>query len=41
MKLNISPGTVDVHRRNLMRKLEVHNVVELTKYAMRTGLISP
>ena len=41
VKLNISPGTVDVHRRNLMRKLEVHNVVELTKYAMRTGLISP
>lgn len=41
IKLNISPGTVDVHRRNLMRKLEVHNVVELTKYAMRTGLILP
>lgn len=41
VKLNISPGTVDVHRRNLMRKLEVHNVVELTKYAMRTGLILP
>lgn len=41
VKLNISPGTVDVHRRNLMRKLEVHNVVELTKYAMRTGLIHP
>ena len=41
VKLSISPGTVDVHRRNLMRKLEVHNVVELTKYAMRTGLIQP
>ena len=40
-KLNISPGTVDVHRRNLMKKLEVHNVVELTKHAIRIGLILP
>jgi two-component system NarL family response regulator len=40
-ELHISPNTVDVHRRNLMRKLEVHNVVELTKYAIRTGLVLP
>ena len=40
-KLNISPGTVDVHRRNIMKKLEVHNVVELTKHAIRIGLILP
>ncbi len=40
-ELNISPSTVDVHRRNLMRKLELHNVVELTKFAIRTGLIVP
>lgn len=40
-ELHISPSTVDVHRRNLMRKLEVHNVVDLTKYAIRTGLVSP
>ena len=40
-KLNISAGTVDVHRRNLMKKLEVHNVVELTKHAIRIGLILP
>ena len=39
--LNISPGTVDVHRRNLMRKLEIHSIVELTKYAIRTGLVLP
>lgn len=39
-ELHISPNTVDVHRRNLMRKLELHNVVDLTKYALRTGLIS-
>lgn len=40
-ELHISPSTVDVHRRNLMRKLKLHNVVDLTKYAIRTGLISP
>jgi two-component system NarL family response regulator len=38
-ELHISPSTVDVHRRNLMRKLELHNVVDLTKYAIRTGLV--
>lgn len=38
-QLNISPNTVDVHRRNLMRKLELHSVVELARYAIRTGLI--
>ncbi len=38
-ELHIAPSTVDVHRRNLMRKLDLHNVVELTRYAMRTGLV--
>jgi len=38
-QINISAGTVNVHRRNLMNKLGVHNVVELTRYAIRTGLI--
>ncbi len=37
--LFISPRTVEVHRRNIMQKLELHNVVELTKYAIQTGLI--
>lgn len=36
--LHIAPGTVDVHRRNIMHKLELHNVAELTKYAVRVGL---
>lgn len=40
-ELHISPSTVDVHRRNLMRKLDLHNVVDLTKYAIRIGLIFP
>jgi two-component system NarL family response regulator len=40
-ELNISPATVDVHRRNLMRKLGLHNAVDLTKYAIRNGLVLP
>lgn len=40
-ELHIAPGTVDVHRRNLMRKLGLHSVVDLTKYAIRTGLVLP
>lgn len=37
-RLNISLSTVEVHRRNIMRKLQLHNVVELTKYALRNGI---
>lgn len=37
-ELHISPSTVDVHRRNIMEKLDLHSVAELTKYAVRTGL---
>lgn len=37
-QLYIATGTVEVHRRNIMRKLELHSVAELTKYAIRNGL---
>jgi len=37
--LHIATSTVDVHRRNIMRKLDLHNVAELTKYAIRNGLV--
>jgi two-component system NarL family response regulator len=37
--LHIAPSTVDVHRRNIMNKLEIRTIAELTKYAIRTGLI--
>lgn len=40
-ELHIAASTVDVHRRNLMRKLNLHNVVELTRYAIRNGLVLP
>lgn len=39
-KLGISPATVDVHRRNIKRKLMVHTTAELTRYAVREGLIT-
>ncbi|MES2946943.1 MAG: response regulator transcription factor [Pseudomonadota bacterium] len=38
--LHIASSTVDVHRRNLMRKLGLHTVAELTKYAIRVGLVA-
>lgn len=38
LDLHIAPSTVDVHRRNIMEKLDLHSVAELTKYAIRTGL---
>jgi len=38
-ELHIATSTVDVHRRNIMNKLEIHSVAELTRYAMRTGLV--
>ncbi|HMN93914.1 MAG TPA: response regulator transcription factor [Hydrogenophaga sp.] len=39
--LHIAPSTAETHRRNLMRKLDLHNVAELTKYAIREGLVNP
>jgi DNA-binding NarL/FixJ family response regulator len=38
--LFISPKTVESHRANIMEKLDIHNLPELTKYAIRTGLTS-
>ena len=38
-ELTISVKTVDRHRENIMRKLNLHNRVDLVKYAIRKGLI--
>ena len=38
VKLSISVGTVEAHRRNIMTKLDLHTVAQLTKYAVRQGL---
>jgi len=39
-KLFISIKTVQAHRANLMEKLDLHDAVELTKFAIKTGLVS-
>ena len=39
-QLHISVSTVEVHRRNIMRKLGLHTIAELTKYAIREGITS-
>lgn len=36
---NLSFHTVITHRKNIFRKLEVNNVHEATKYAMRAGIV--
>lgn len=38
---NLSYHTIVTHRKNIFRKLEINSVYELTKYAMRIGLIDP
>jgi DNA-binding NarL/FixJ family response regulator len=37
-KLGISAKTVDNHRTNLMRKLDIHDVASLTRHALEHGL---
>jgi DNA-binding NarL/FixJ family response regulator len=37
--LCVSKKTVESHRANIMRKLDLHDVTELVKYALRKGLI--
>jgi len=36
--LSVSARTIDTHRQNIMDKLGIHSVAELTKYAIREGL---
>ncbi len=39
-RMKIKVGTVEAHRRNIARKLDLHTVADLTKYALREGLTS-
>ncbi len=39
-KLCLSPKTVETHRRNIMEKLDIDNLVDLIRYAIREGVIS-
>lgn len=37
---DVSIKTIEVHRTNIMKKLDLHSIAELTKYALREGLTS-
>ena len=39
VKLFISPRTVDTHRTNIMRKLDLHNVAEMVRFAFQNKLV--
>jgi DNA-binding NarL/FixJ family response regulator len=39
-RLHVSPKTVATHRENVLHKLQLHGVAELTRYALREGLSS-
>ena len=39
-EFDISIKTVEVHRQNIMKKLNLYSIAELTKYAVREGLTS-
>jgi len=39
-QLHVSVATIEVHRRNIMRKLGLRTVAELTKHAIREGIVS-
>jgi DNA-binding NarL/FixJ family response regulator len=40
-RLHISAKTVEVHRLNLMAKLKIDSIAQLTKYAIQEGLTQP
>jgi DNA-binding CsgD family transcriptional regulator len=37
--LTISVKTADTHRANIMRKLDLHSVTELVRYAVRNQIV--
>lgn len=39
-ELGVSPKTVEKHRSNMMRKLQLHNAAAITMFAIRNGMTS-
>lgn len=40
-RLRISVKTVETHRGELMKRLGIHDVVGIVRYAVRVGMVSP
>lgn len=40
-RLGAAMKTIETHRSNLIRKLDLHTIAELTKYAVREGMTRP
>ena len=40
-RLDLSVKTVETHRSQLMKQLDIHEVAGLVRFAIRVGLISP
>jgi DNA-binding NarL/FixJ family response regulator len=39
VQLKRSVKTIEKHRANLMRKLHLHNVADVTRFALQSGLL--
>jgi len=39
-RLGVAVPTIETHRRQIMGKLKLHSIAELTKFAIREGLTS-
>jgi len=40
LELHVSPKTIESDRRQIMEKLDIHSIAELTKFAVREGMTS-
>jgi len=38
-ELKVSPKTIDIHRTQLMQRLDIHDIAGLTRFAVRVGLV--
>ena len=38
--LHVSVKTIETHRKQIMDKLDLHSMAELTKYALKEGITS-